>query len=1024
LFSAVGSDADNDPLEYIWTENDPDLTNVVLTASDGTAQLTINPNVGGAARTFSVGVAVVDLYPDLITPRHPPIPVTNLQIDGVGNTTVTATTDLAIGESVMLYSIALAPPTALTFGSSVGLSANITNIVLANDVLTVTANNAFGSGQNVEFQGLSHFTYLNGQAVTIQTAIPTAFTANFTHTDDSFADTGFALYPPALTYYVKVTYINSVGETLSSAEFTTTTSPGYWPVVNSPAASGNATAYNVYIGLSSGLEKLQNSTPVSLGTDFTLAALNNTVSPPTSNTAFIEDVNDQVFALTFWSAPSFTAITPNIPAALPSTTVTGWLIVQYQFATALVTVPMNVAPSITFPFVPWGSPPSVTVDRNTQIMITDGTITDPTTQFPIVITGVNQPDDAPFYQWQQLSGTPVTFSYVGPVLTLDTNGVSVFGESLVFQFTLGDGVSPTVSATCTINVVPYSFTELDTMRICRSVWSGNISQRNTPLAWGQLDVSAFYNNFRTVKRTSVADGSDRYIVISPGSVLVYGGITPNIALLRRLFTPEGTSIVDAVHTEDDYTLVIDDSNNLFRYSTAPLINTDNPDTTIDLTTLSLMVFNKIFSTYAHDNVRVLALSGSDGCLIVQVTSDALLVQGITEITTAADLLVGADNVQFVRLSNVETIHSGKILIGTVARTQAAITSVSIVNNALTVACTNPFSVGDIVTFSGLTGAAAFLNGLTAAVVTTSIGNFVASLEHINLSLTSTGGTAIAINDGTTYESLVDLSHGQIIGTWNAAKLKNQYVQTGEILFEPDSTYSGRPLAPVMNTPTVINFQVTLSWTQERSDLIYQYIIDQASQLTIPTLIGASLSYSTPTNFGQDLGVVDVSAVAAISFIAVASDVLTVTCTNNYSSGDVVTLSGVVNATFLNGQTVTIVTASSSQFTATFSHADYPSTADFGLVTKNINAPLVAVSSSPGPGQYSVASNGLYTFNPAQENNNMLITFRSNFSVLQIINSGAVQKITVSLSSGSYVFRMQSVSLDGTSNYSNLVTISF
>lgn len=374
---------------------------------------------------------------------------------------------------------------------------------------------------------------------------------------------------------------------------------------------------------------------------------------------------------------------------------------------------------------------------------------------------------------------------------------------------------------------------------------------------------------------------------------------------------------------------------------------------------------------------------------------------------------------------METLHSGKVLIGTVSHTQATVTSVAITNNALTAACTNPFIAGDVITFSGFTGAAAFLNGLTATVVTTSIGNFVASLEHISLPLTSTSGTAIAVNDGTTYESLVDLSHGQIIGTWNAAKLKNQYVQTGEILFEPDSTYSGRPLPPVMNTPTVINFQVTLSWTQQRPDLISQDIIDQASQLTVPLLIGASLSYSAPSDFGQDLGVTDINSVAAISFIAIASSVLTVTCANNYSPGDVVTLSGIVNATFLNGQTVTIATASSSQFTAAYTYVGtYPSTADFGLVTKIINAPLVAVSSSPGPGQYSVTSNGLYTFNPAQENNNMLITFRSNFSVLQLINSGAVQKTTTFLSSGSYVFRMQSVSSDGTSNYSNLVTITF
>src|SRR5208282_3765217 len=47
-------------------------------------------------------------------------------------------------------------------------------------------------------------------------------------------------------------------------------------------------------------------------------------------------------------------------------------------------------------------------------------------------------------------------------------------------------------------------------------------------------------------------------------------------------------IVDAVHTENDYTLVMDDSNRVYRFSSAPLINTDAPDqnATINLAPVS------------------------------------------------------------------------------------------------------------------------------------------------------------------------------------------------------------------------------------------------------------------------------------------------------------------------------------------------------------------------------------------------------------------------------------------------------
>ena len=869
-FSAAGSyDRDNDPLEYIWSENDLDAADITLVPSGSTATLTVVRAVGGGLRTFNVGVAVVDLYPDLITERHPPIPVTNIGI-ALNIITVTANTDLAPGETMMLY----------------------------------------GTG----------IPYVNDLAYTVVAPGPTSFTAA--------------------------------------------------PVV-------------------------------------------------------------------------------GIIADLSSTPVTGWMIPQYQYAVSTVTVPFNAAPTITFPSPPWyaTSPPTylnVDVPRNMTISISHLPVTSPPVpnQFPVVITGDKDQDDLTTYQWIQLSGTNVLPGTVQPgqtqiiVTTEDlvfhTNGVDLSGESLVFQLTVDDGVNPPAIATCQATVAGYDFLiGTDTERLSRSVWveqdkitniavgptsniltvvvpntfvvgqqvafsglaiatflngqtvtvdtligsgpaytgfeayfsypnqastadtgfataAGRVSQRNTALAWAPLDESVLYTDLRTVKRLSVTDGTNRYIAISPYSVLVYGvfgGIPPMTVLLRRLFTPLATAIIDAVHTEDDYTLVLDNvpgDQHIYRYTTTPLINTDNPDTTLDLRNLSSMQFDSIFSTTSHGNVRILALSGPDGCLLVQVANDTLAVQGTLALTTASNLVAGADNVQFVRLSNVESLKSGKVLIGTI-------------------------------------------DG----------------------------------SGGKTYETLIDLQYGQIIGTWDASKLKNQFVNTGEILFEPDSTYSGRPVSPVLlNIPPPSGGKLTLAWVQQRPDLVSGYSVEYAVRPTASFTLGIGKQY-TASNYGSDVGVTES---VPITRIQVNGGTLTVTCNNSYATGTPVTLNGLANAAFLNGLPPFIVLGSTgTAFTAAYAHTNYGPTSDLGTSTQA----LVQTSAmSPLVNQYMVDVTGLYTFNAAQVGNTLTVSFQSPFAALQQVNSGAIQKVAFSIASGSYAFEIQALSNDGASGFSNVQIISF
>jgi len=89
--------------------------------------------------------------------------------------------------------------------------------------------------------------------------------------------------------------------------------------------------------------------------------------------------------------------------------------------------------------------------------------------------------------------------------------------------------------------------------------------------------------------------------------------------------------------------------------------------------------------------------------------------------------------------------------------------------------------------------------------------------------------------------------------------------------------------------------------------------------------------------------------ADVSAVEIVSNVLTVTARQQWVPGMTVTFSGMVNATFLNGQTVTISSVSRNfsdpsgygSFTAAFTHADYGTAAcgagnEIGTAVLNTN----------------------------------------------------------------------------------------
>lgn len=77
----------------------------------------------------------------------------------------------------------------------------------------------------------------------------------------------------------------------------------------------------------------------------------------------------------------------------------------------------------------------------------------------------------------------------------------------------------------------------------------------------------------------------------------------------------------------------------------------------------------------------------------------------------------------------------------------------------------------------------------------------------------------------------------------------------------------------------------------------------------------------------------------ITNVALTTNVVTITVKNNLAAGDIVKVSGVTTATFLNGQTLTVLAGSLSatQFTANFTHGNYGSAGDTGYVLPSVYA---------------------------------------------------------------------------------------
>ena len=878
-----------------------------------------------------------------------------------------------------------------------------------------------------------------------------------------------------------------------------------------------------------------------------------------------------------------------------------------QVASATVTLLFVPPPVVAWPGTQgFSSNPVNDVPRNSVLAL-----------LPQITLG--QPGLPVTYSWAQVSGTPVTIPGPtnGPGISIETNGVSVNGEALVFQITVDDAVNEPVVSTVTVNVVAYAFNGRDSLVLASSQWQNSagygpealaavavaddvltvtvpndfnagetvsfaslsratflngqtvtiidadpaqftaafthpdysqladsgqvfeaytipsspqyvvavqnppgagqafvdggvayldgtpfafvltpplagqynldfstgqyffaaadastaviisysltspatISQRNTPLDWAPPSKSAIYTNAGRYRRGAVLTGDSRVAVISPYSVLVYGDMVPDdsAVLLRELFVPTYDNqghpglVVDAVHTELDYTIVLTATADLYRYSSAPLVSTDNPDTYLQLsnyitlappsppawamatfyalgtevldgngniqlavaagtsgasapawnTTLGgatndaapllwknigpPVVFNAIFSTPTFDNVRVLALSGPNGCFLMQMNSQLFQVEGFFEISKESGLVYGSDNVQWVREASVESLRSGKVLLGTLD------------------------------------------------------------------------------SEGRTYETLIDLTHRLVIGTWDASKLKNQYVTTGEILFEQESSYVGLPVAPAMQTP-IINpdNSITLEWTTERPDLVSSYQLQSSGangafaplayigagivQAYTTTPLAPGVTYGFQVRSGSPDGYSPFSAPvyayigtplppAAQQIIRVSGPaggpfVVTATWNQNLPGPSVVSSYTVQMATgtLYAAEAHSVPALPPYNVTVTNPPSGNLAFVDGGVVYAATGIPFTLVGSNPGLGEYTVTPGGTYGFGSSDASASVAITYTNSgpFATVATVFGGANESYTAGPLAAGHVYSFQvAANFNGTTTpFSGASSITF
>ena len=135
--------------------------------------------------------------------------------------------------------------------------------------------------------------------------------------------------------------------------------------------------------------------------------------------------------------------------------------------------------------------------------------------------------------------------------------------------------------------------------------------------------------------------------------------------------------------------------------------------------------------------------------------------------------------------------------------------------------------------------------------------------------------------------------------------------------------NGFPVTTQFNGQTVTVLASSLSTSQFLADFTLANSSGTEAGTATPVLASLACRQSNDP---------DCNGTASITAVQIQSDILTIFCNNTFVPGLNINIGGLSTATFLNGQMLSVLSATTQQFTAIFNHADYSTVSDSGTAT--------------------------------------------------------------------------------------------
>ena len=278
---------------------------------------------------------------------------------------------------------------------------------------------------------------------------------------------------------------------------------------------------------------------------------------------------------------------------------------------------------------------------------------------------------------------------------------------------------------------------------------------------------------------------------------------------------------------------------------------------------------------------------------------------------------------------------------------------------------------------------------------------ITGLTGTNSSLANTTGVITAVSGSTFTLSIYINASVSLSSESGSAVVQNNYLSRQNNIV---TAFVGSTLPALLQPGYWVNI-INDDGSPIQGDVWTAYDISQTTNGIVTVSILTQLTNLIP---GTILYVQPNPITATITQIDIVSNVITAVCTNSFSAGQQLLLTGFTGGlAFFNGAIITLASASSSLFTANYTHADIGATGCSATATDTLSFPagyqtvLSVVNASGGTTSFTYQGVATNTSNTIATNGGSVWQM---WSPLGGIGGNATQIINVGETGGNYYFQ--------------------